>query len=138
MRNIKAGLLFLGVLAVSSAPVMAEDVSTSTLCKVLPTYKPDQSVNYTPGADVNGQMVVPGDLNKIMGNNYDAVEIPVEYNVLRNMNITVPDGVRAPAGVAMLRVYSNGRVKYNDQDITHEAQNLCTLRQPSASRVVVN
>jgi hypothetical protein len=138
MIKIKTGLLVLGILAISATPAVAEDVSTSTLCKVLPTYKPDQSVNYTPGANMNGQMVVPGDLNKVLRNNYDAVEIPVEYNVLKNMNITVPNGVRAPAGVAMLRVYSNGRVKYNDQDITHEAQNLCTLRQPSASSIRVN
>jgi hypothetical protein len=33
--------------------------------------------------------------------------------------------------VAVLKVYGDGRVKYNEQDVTQQAQNLCALRQPA-------
>ena len=121
-----------------AVPAYAEDVSTSTLCKVLPIHEAQTDVNYTPGADVHGKMVVPGDLNKVMNNNYDAVEIPIEYNVLSNMGIQLPAGSQARPTVAILKVYADGRVKYNDQDITQEAQNLCTLRQPTQSTARIN
>jgi hypothetical protein len=134
----KTSAVILAALTLISVPAMAEDVSTTTLCKVLPVYKADPGVNYTPGTDVHGQMVVPGDLNKVMSNDVDAVEIPVEYNVLQNMNVNLPPGSQMRPTVAVLKVYHDGRVKYNDQDITQQAQNLCTLRQPKTSTAHVN
>ncbi len=123
-------VLFIAAMLVSG-PALAEDVSTRTLCQMLPVYQPDPSVNYQAGVDVHGKPVVPGDVNKVLRNNYDAVEIPVDYNLLNNLNVNLPAGSEMNARVAMLRVYHDGRVKYNEQDVTAQAQSLCTLRAPA-------
>ncbi|MCE7886002.1 MAG: hypothetical protein DYH13_00660 [Alphaproteobacteria bacterium PRO2] len=114
-----------------AVPAHAEDVSTRTLCQMLPQYQADPSVNYTPGVDVHGKPVVPGDVNKVLRNNFDAVEIPVEMNLLHNLNVNAPAGTEIKPTVAVLKVYGDGRVKYNEQDVTQQAQNLCALRQPA-------
>jgi hypothetical protein len=114
-----------------AVPAHAEDVSTRTLCQMLPQYQADPSVNYEPGVDVNGKAVVPGDVNKVLRNNFDAVEIPVEMNLLQNLNVSAPAGTEIKPTVAVLKVYGDGRVKYNEQDVTQQAQNLCALRQPA-------
>lgn len=120
------------VVLMFAMPAMAEDVSVSTLCKIMPEYRPDGSVAYQPGVDVHGKTVVPGDLNKVMKNEYDAVEIPVEVNLLQYLGVAPPvAGAELKPTVAVLKVYGDGRVKYNDQDVTEGAQKLCTLRPPA-------
>jgi hypothetical protein len=119
------------ILMLVAVPAHAEDVSTRTLCQMLPQHVPDASVNFQPGVSANGKYVAPADVNKVLRNNFDAVEIPVEMNLLQNLNVTAPAGAEIKPTVAVLKVYGDGRVKYNDQDVTQQAQNLCALRQPA-------
>ncbi len=126
-------LIFVMLLLVA-VPAHAEDVSVRTLCQMLPQHVPDASVNYQPGVSTNGKYVVPADVNKVLRNNYDAVEIPVEMNLLQSLNINAPAGAEIKPTVAVLKVYGDGRVKYNEQDVTQQAQQLCTLRTPATAQ----
>lgn len=109
-----------------AAPALAEDVSVHTLCQMVPEYTQPAGVEYEPGVDVHGRIVGAADVNKVLNNNFDAVEIPVEYSVLNSLGASLPAGSKANAAVAILRVYGDGRVKYNDQDLTPQAQSLCS------------
>ncbi|MGB4106644.1 MAG: hypothetical protein WBK55_02480 [Alphaproteobacteria bacterium] len=126
-------LIFIMLMLVA-VPAHAEDVSVRTLCQMLPQHVPDASVNYQPGVSTTGKYVVPADVNKVLRNNYDAVEIPVEMNLLQSLNVTAPAGTEIKPTVAVLKVYGDGRVKYNDQDVTQQAQQLCTLRTPATAQ----
>lgn len=126
-------LIFVMLLLVAM-PAHAEDVSVRTLCQMLPQHVPDASVNYQPGVSTNGKYVVPADVNKVLNNNFDAVEIPVEMNLLQSLNINAPVGTEIKPTVAVLKVYGDGRVKYNEQDVTQQAQQLCTLRTPATTQ----
>lgn len=121
-----AKLAFFVALIGFTAPAFAEDVSIRTLCQMLPQHVPAASVNYLPGQDVHGRPVAPADVNKVLRNNFDAVEIPVEYSVLNSLNASLPAGSQIQPTVAILRVYHDGRVSYNGQDLTPQAQSLCS------------
>ncbi|HQX27512.1 MAG TPA: hypothetical protein PKX38_06205 [Alphaproteobacteria bacterium] len=99
------------ILMLVAVPAHAEDVSTRTLCQMLPQHVPDASVNFQPGVSANGKYVAPADVNKVLRNNFDAVEIPVEMNLLQNLNVTAPAGAEIKPTVAVLKVYGDGRVK---------------------------
>ncbi len=121
-------------LALFAAPAWAEDVSVHTLCRMIPQHVPEASVNYTPGVDVQGRPVAPADINKVLKDDFDAVDIPVEYNVLNGLGVNLPPGSQAQPLVAMVRIYKDGRVQYNGNDLTPQAQALCANR----SRATIN
>ncbi len=131
------GLSFLALLFVV-APALAEDASVRTLCQMLPAYRGGAGVNYTPGADVYGRMVAPADINQNFKNGLDLIEFPVTYDVLQNLNITPPAGIEAKPLVAVIRVYQDGRVTYNSQDITGQAQGLCAGGRSVQSRTAID
>lgn len=120
-------------LALFSVPAMAEDVSVRTFCQMVPYHVADASVDYVPGRDVRGRPVVPADINKVVKDDFDAVDIPVEYNVLGSLGVALPPGSQARPLAAMVRIYKDGRVQYNGNDLTPQAQVLCANRSGGAA-----
>jgi hypothetical protein len=114
-------------LALLATPAMAEDVSVRTFCQMLPQHVPADNVAYQPGVDVRGRAVAPADINKVVKDDFDAVDIPVEYNVVSSLG-GLPAGSQAQPLVAMVRIYKDGRVHYNGNDLTAQAQTLCSTQ----------
>ena len=47
------------------------------------------------------------------------------YELARAMNLTLPEGMEVNAVIGTLKLYSNGRVEYNGQDISATASQFC-------------
>lgn len=96
------------------------------LCKPAMAYTPSSDVTYKPGVDVNGNPVATADLNAApsqvpMQAHY--TEVPLNIDLARKLNISRP--AEAQMTVASLRIYDDGRVLYNGQDITQQANVVC-------------
>lgn len=117
--------LIFTALVLMTTPAMAEDVSVRTFCQMLPQHVPANNVAYQPAMDVRGRAVAPADINKVVKDDFDAVDIPVEYNVISSLG-GLPPGSQAQPLVAMVRIYKDGRVQYNGNDLTAQAQTLCS------------
>jgi hypothetical protein len=93
-------------------------------------YVPAEGINganYQPGVDVNGQAVVGADLKKILSPLPalpDYIEVPMTIDLAKKLG-QAPVGAEMKMPVANLKLYKNGRVEYNGQDITSNAATFC-------------
>lgn len=119
-----------------SIPAYAQN--QAALCKLWFTHK-DQpqtsSAEYQPGIDVHGNPVTPADLNEPVKAFSNAIRIPITIDLAQQLTQTVPQGTELQAAVGMIEVHSNGRVLYNEQDITDETMKLC-LGEDAAKMVM--
>jgi len=94
----------------------------------------NQSPNYQAGMDVNGQPVAPADLNAVANMEPDFVEVPMTIDLAKRMGLSQV-GAEAEMPVANLKLYKNGKVEYNGQDISSNAATLCgvTLKNDEKS-----
>lgn len=103
-----------------------------TVCKILPDYQ--------PGVDVHGNEVVPADVGGGLAQPvFDVIEIPVTVDLIKRFNLDVPQGIELEPDVATIAIHQDGRVTYNDQDISARVSELCsgvTLDRQSAPAAV--
>lgn len=83
-----------------------------------------QSPTYQAGMDVNGKPVVPADVAPSANAEPDYVEVPMTVDLAKRMNLSVA-GAEMKMPVANLRLYKDGRVEYNGQDISSNASSMC-------------
>lgn len=94
------------------------------LCKPAMIHTPSSDVAYKPGVDVNGNPVATADLNPApapLQSHY--TEVPLNIDLARKLNLSRP--AEAEMNVASIRIYDDGRVLYNGQDITQQANVVC-------------
>lgn len=97
-----------------------------------------QSPEYKAGFDVDGKSVVSVDLNLMpMNDTPDYVEVPMTIDLAKKMNLPQV-GAEAEMPVANLKIYKNGKVEYNGQDISSNASTLCGVAQKSDASDVSN
>lgn len=111
-----------------SIPVYAQD--KGVICRLLtPAAK---SAAYVPGVDVNGNPVVPADVNAAPASVIapDKIRIPVTISVLQGLQL--PPGTKLDADAGMVEVYMNGKVMYNGQDITPQTYAACGMAAPES------
>ena len=115
----------------------ASDVNSGTfavermICSKL--YVPatgNQSPNYQAGIDVHGNAVVPADINSAENAGPDYVEVPMTIDLAKRMGVA-PTGAEMQMPVANLKLYKNGKVEYNGQDISSNAASLCGVAKKS-------
>lgn len=83
------------------------------------------SPDYQPGVDVNGKPVVPADVAAPAAPvSPDYVEVPMTIDLARVMNL-LPAGAEMKLPVANLKLYKDGKVEYNGQDITSRTTDMC-------------
>ncbi len=125
-------ILFFVICFTSSAYAKQEAKPKShidILCKNIKLTN-DQSTNgaeYVPGVDVHGNTVASADLptspSPYLNN---PIIIPIEIDLIERYNITgLPSGAILDAKIADLKVYANGNVEYNDQNVTSKIEKLC-------------
>jgi hypothetical protein len=118
-------LLFIVTL---SFPALAGEASFEVLCKSLPEYQPGagaQGAEYVPGVDVEGRLVAPADLGAPVPAGIDVINIPVTIDLIQRFALSVPQGTELKPDVATISVHKDGRVTYNDQDLTRRAYSVC-------------
>ncbi len=90
------------------------------------------SPTYQAGVDVNGKAVAPADIAATAPaiNTPDFIEVPMTIDLAQKLG-TVPAGAEMQLPVANLKLYKDGRVEYNGQDITSNAGALCGVAKKS-------
>jgi len=96
----------------------------SIICQQSLIHTPSADVAYQPGVDVNGNPVATADLNptpQVSSSSY--TEVPLTVNLANKLGLSRP--AEAQAVVGSLKIYKDGRVLFNDQDISQQASALC-------------
>lgn len=145
---MKTALLTILVMTSVSGAAFAADKSTpkasdvnsagyavqSMICSKL--YVPatgNQSPTYQAGINAQGNAVAPADINPAVGadNTPDYVEVPMTIDLAKRMGLSQP-GAEMKMPVANLKLYKDGRVEYNGQDISSNASSMCGAGPRSA------
>ncbi|PZP56414.1 MAG: hypothetical protein DI586_03795 [Micavibrio aeruginosavorus] len=94
------------------------------ICKPAMVHTPSSDVAYQGGVDVNGNAVAPADINsapQIVSSTY--TEVPLNIDLAKKLNLSQPAVMESNFG--NLKVYNDGRVLYNGQDISSNVNSLC-------------
>ncbi len=135
MRNIFA--ICLSVLFFAASPAFAEDAGRDTICRLLPQHKPVADVEYKAGVDVQGNPVLGADLGApLKPLDGPAVVIPVDINLASRFNVALPAGAEIKPAIAALKIYADGRVEYNGQDISGQVHDMCSQPAQAAPAAV--
>lgn len=121
-------VLLLAVFALWAMPAQARDPSFEVLCRTLPDYQPESGAagaDYVPGVNVHGTPVAPADLGPSLNAGMDVINIPVSIDLIERFGLSVPIGSELKPDVASIAVHRDGRVSYNDQDLTRRAYSIC-------------
>ena len=122
MRNTPIFVIF-AVFLVILAPAHAQTTLqiTESDCSQLVTHVASSDVSYRPGVDVNGNAVVPADLNAQPQIAVpDVISIPVTIDLATNLGINTPFLARPTVGE--VQTTRDGRVTFNCQPIGGSAQ----------------
>lgn len=103
-----------------STQVKAEEYAA---CKLLPD---SQSAAYQAGVDVDGNAVVPADLNSnSMAGMMNVVKVPLEIDLAKKISSLKQAGIEMNAPLGMMEIHQDGKILYNGQDITSPMMTLC-------------
>ena len=116
-------------------PAIAQE-NLPAACKLLSDH---HNVVYQPGVDVDGNAVVPADINAApMGGVLDVVKVPLEFDLAQRISGLNIDGVRQgfnsdSSSLGMIEIHQTGKVIYNGQDITRPMMNICAKSHKEVS-----
>lgn len=118
-------LLFLMLFSVPHL-AWAQDRTYFNVCVALDESVTDENPDYQPGVDVNGNPVTPADLNEPLNAvNYPLI-IPIEVDLLRLINNgSVGNTIKLDPKIAEIKVFKDGHVEYNGQDISSYVNYTC-------------
>ncbi len=94
-----------------------------------------QSPDYKAGVD--GDTVASADLNPMPMAMPDYIEVPMTIDLAKKMNLPQV-GAEAEMPVANLKIFKNGKVEYNGQDISSNAGTLCGVTEQKSEAVEIN
>ncbi|PCI56282.1 MAG: hypothetical protein COB36_05775 [Alphaproteobacteria bacterium] len=119
----------LGLVFVFSSPVYAADkTDIPALCRQMDDFK--NSAEYVPNVDVHGKHVTPADVS-MSSSQYinNPIVIPIEIDLIDRFGLSLPTEISLKPTIASLKIYQDGRVKYNDEDVTERTLSLCKDKQ---------
>ena len=124
-------LLILGCTCFSLV-VKAEEDSVVAICDAIHKAQ-KESADYVPNVDVHGNSVAPADLNTNASNFFnDPIVIPIEIDLVQRFGLGVPADIDLKPTVTSLKIYQDGRVRYNDEeDISDRLLEICADHQKS-------
>lgn len=130
-------MVLLGVVAVPSAYAADKTDGVSPalavgkiVCERHYIHKPDANVAYQPGVDAQGKEVVPADVAPSPVTVPDFMEVPLTVELGQAMKIDLPEGFETKSTIGNLKLFRDGRVEYNGQDITAKASEFCGIDLP--------
>ena len=107
--------------------VVATPGQASVVCQEYKAMQAVQGPDYVPGVDAYGRPVVPADVTN--GTSIDVPErmdIAVQIDVAQAMSFPVPVEANAVPGV--VTVFKDGRVLYNNQDVSSQVSSYCATQ----------
>lgn len=123
--------IFLVLFLLLSSPLSAREETPNLLisrpaCDFLVNHVPNPDVAYSAGRDVNGQSVVPADINASPINNFgkEQFNMPLRFEIILFAKASLPKIL--PFADIKMDVedleYRNGEVYYQDQPISPQSQ----------------
>lgn len=114
----------------------SENIAVQTMiCKQLYVHTPSADTNYKPGVDVNGKAVAPADLpatTNFAAAPGDYIDVPLTVDLAKRLNQPLPEGVKMEGVVGNLRLYKDGRITNNGQDVSAQANVMCGNGAPAS------
>lgn len=105
--------------------ILDENPQAGLLCTQTIKHNPKDAA-YTEGVDVHGNPIVPADIQKdALEMYYYPLEIPLELDIIERFDLDVPVGIIANPEVAGIRIFKDGKVQYNGQDVTDDVLVFC-------------
>lgn len=102
-----------------------DNKSLQLLCQQTVAHIPWDDVKYKGGMDQKGNFVVAADTGMAFSPYEYPIDIPIQLDVLEKINLNVPIGIIADADIAGIKIYEDGTVKYNGQDVTPQIGVFC-------------
>lgn len=121
MKNL---VLFAAVFLMPSLAAHAQ-LPVPVECQLLPVHTEGADVAFKPGVDVRGKPVVPADLNAPTMDLPKTIVIPLSVDMAGKLQASNVEGLKLDAPLGMVEIHPNGRVVYNDQDLTPNIYALC-------------
>lgn len=122
-------LLLISVSFPAHAQIIATIEDMSVVCSKIDRAKLEiPPADYVPGVDVEGKPIVPADLSTNNSFINDPIIIPIQLNLAERFDLDLPDGVFSEPGVSSIEIYQDGRVTYNNQDITEKVKQHCVKK----------
>jgi len=121
-------IIYILVLLLMPSIAMA-DPQTEAVCGTLTKYKKVNDAAYRPDADVNGNAVVPADIdadNVVIEN---VTKVPITVDLANRIARLRDKGVEMDAAVGSITIYPDGRLKMGEQDVTKEIRLMCGQSQ---------
>ncbi len=81
--------------------------------------------NYKPGVDVNGNAVAPADVSNSPIDVPEYLEVPLTVDLGKAMNVPMGDNIELKPVLGNLKLYKDGHVEYNGQDISDKVSTFC-------------
>ena len=124
-------LFFLCILFVLPSNLHAKDQSdVRTICDHVKQTQKNNSVDYVPGVDVHGNNVVSADMNPNAGSFLNnPVVIPVQIDLVERFGLDVPTAITLEPTITQIKIYPDGRIKYNDDDVSAHISESCQKLQ---------
>lgn len=108
---------------------LAAEEQASAICQTVQTMGNVQGPNYVPGVDAYGRPVAPADVSSTPAIDVpEQVDFPVELDVAGMMNFPIPTQMNVVPGT--VRVFKDGRVLYNGQDVSGPTSAYCNQLKP--------
>ncbi len=101
------------------------DQELQTLCQKL-YEKQKEGADYIPSVDVHGKKVASADLNSNSTLLDDPIIIPVEIDLVQKYGLALPPEIGLKPEITKIKIMSNGRIRFGDQDISEDLEKLCS------------
>lgn len=134
IRKVPAFAGMTALLLLLASPSFAQEEQES-FCV---TYRQPESVAYQPGVDVHGNPVVSADLNDKSYFMKDVVRIPLNIDLAQRFDRDWAPGTDMDAEIGIIEIYRDGRVMFNDRDVTEEAIAFCESEETEATIIVTD
>lgn len=102
-------------------PASAQEIHIGVPCELLKK----NAADYEPGKDINGNAVAPADLKQEENKIQYPIEVPIEYDLIRLLDLPVQDEAKAEAEIVTVKVFEDGHIEYNGMDISDQADKFC-------------
>jgi hypothetical protein len=116
LRYLLILMIFLPSLAQAETYVLSESA-----CRYLTEYQQAEGVEYQPGLDVDGNAVVPADINRNQIEVPKVVGFDITVDVAEYAGLPVPQGTETLARIGTVTI-ENNQLKFNGEPLKPESE----------------
>ena len=96
------------------------------ICQNLANQVIGEGAAYKPGVSASGKDVTPAEGDQqVKQEIHEVVAVPLTVDLARRMGIDTPEGVKLEKQLGTLRIDRKGTIRFQDDDITDKARQLC-------------